>query len=33
MTPTLQRGTQIAYLPMRAEGNLAHPDVEYGEEL
>lgn len=26
----LQRGTQIAYVPSHAEGNINHPDVEFG---
>jgi len=26
----MKRGTQIAYIPDRAEGNLKHPDVEFG---
>ena len=27
---TLQRGTQVAYVPARANGSLTHKDVEYG---
>lgn len=26
----MNRGTQIAYIPMHAEGNIDHPDVEFG---
>ena len=26
----IQRGTQIAYIPMHAEGDIEHPDVEFG---
>lgn len=26
----LERGTQIAYVPTHAGGNLYHPDVEFG---
>jgi hypothetical protein len=27
---TLKRGTQIAYIPMHANGDINHPDVEFG---
>jgi hypothetical protein len=27
---TIQRGTQIAYVPNHANGDLTHPDVEFG---
>lgn len=30
MTTTIQRGTQIAYIPGHADGNINHPDVEFG---
>jgi len=26
----IQKGSQIAYVPNHAEGNLSHPDVEFG---
>jgi hypothetical protein len=26
----LKRGTQIAYVPLHAEGSLTHPDVQFG---
>jgi hypothetical protein len=26
----MKPGTQIAYIPTHAEGNLAHPDTEFG---
>lgn len=26
----IQRGTQIAYIPVHAEGDIAHTDVEFG---
>jgi len=26
----MKRGTQIAYVPMHADGDLDHPDVEFG---
>lgn len=30
MTDFYKRGTQIVYAPPHTEGNLQHPDVEYG---
>ena len=27
---TLSKGMQIAYVPTHANGNIAHPDVEFG---
>lgn len=30
MTTTLTRGTQILYVPMHAQGDTNHPDVEPG---
>lgn len=26
----MKQGTQIAYIPNHAEGNITHPDVEFG---
>ena len=28
--PTYKRGDQIAYVPSHADGDLSHPDVEFG---
>lgn len=30
MTDTFQPGEQIAYVPSHAEGDINHPDVEFG---
>lgn len=30
MTERFERGEQIAYIPLHANGELSHPDVEYG---
>jgi len=30
MTEPIERGTQIAYIPMHADGDIGHPDVEFG---
>lgn len=30
MVTTMQRGTQILYVPTHAEGDIRHPDIEAG---